>query len=162
MEIYEFRNEIIKETLKDLDRPPQQWSVFNDILHTKIGEDIPPISRVILQDNELPILECALKKSYLLITTSRVVSIVDSKYDEISLEQINDEYVDREYYNKIFDGKVSKYPKTGKLIIQKKDGTNLLTIIDSYYPLAFARNLISIIIFYVRYRNSHTLPPTSK
>jgi hypothetical protein len=141
MNIEIFKNEAIQKTLLLINESPENWRTFNDELHTYIiGDSSQMKSGVLLKNNEAPVLECVLEDSFMLITTDRIISKLDSCYEEILLQEIvnlGNEY-EREN-NRIIDGRL---PKTNIISINGKNGKKLAFKIDSYYPAHFARTLI--------------------
>ena len=83
MNTKEFKDKALEISLKCVDRQPKDWLTFNDKINTKLLDDNYKSKFVSLKKDELPILDCNLNDSYLLITTDRVISIIDNKYDEI-------------------------------------------------------------------------------
>lgn len=149
MEVEKFRDEVIEVTQRAVDRKPEEWITFNDTLNTKIIRDCKFQSKIKLNVDELPILECSLDGAYLLVTTDRIVSVMENYYDEVYFECMDrflNEF-EEDNYKKIDD----RYPKIHKIAIRKKDGSKLFYLIDSYYPSAFAKILIQNLSSYKSY-----------
>lgn len=138
----EFRREVIRVTLKAIDKPPIAWITFNDTLHTKILEVEEGISKenIELIENELPILECDMEKAYLLITTDRVISILDNVCHSTLIKDIQKFSNERESEN--YKKVAGKYPPTHSVTIIKKNGNEVSFLIDSHHPSYFVKILI--------------------
>lgn len=155
----EFKDKVLQVTRKAIDKLPSDWITFNDKLNTRIVSEKLPASQVNLLEDELPILECDLEKSYLLITTKRICSIIEGGYDDLVFEDMDKFLSDYVSENKrIING---FYPKTNKHAIRKKDGSKLIFCIDSYEPAYFTNILIRNILSYKR-SNKWYLNPSQK
>lgn len=147
MTLEEFKTEALKVTLKSVDKLPEDWETFNDKLNTRIiYDDFDARSGIELLEHELLLLDCELEKSYVLITTERVISIIDHVYDDVLIEQIDKVLIDPESKN--FKKVDNKYPKEHLIAVKNKAGKKLMFLIDSYYPSAFAINLIYNVLSY--------------
>jgi len=116
--IRKFKQLAIQITLKSMDKEQCDWITFNDKIHTKIIGDDYFRSDIILLVNELPIMECDLKNSYFLITTDRIISIMDGYYDEVFFIEMNN--VSNEYNAENFKQINGEYPKTNIIAVKKK------------------------------------------
>lgn len=158
MKAKEFKKEVLEITLKCVDRKPEDWTTFNDKMHTIFLQDDYIPTKVSLLSNELPILECDLYDSYLLVTSDRVISIINNKYDEI---YPNDFYELCNDYEKFNYKKEGDHPKINIICIQKIDGFKVLLKIDSHYPAFFTKILIYNIMLYKK-EGRWFLNPTKK
>jgi len=156
MDVEEFRNEIIKVTSAALDKPFEEWITFNNKLNTKIINGPYPNLRVVLLNNELPILECNLEDSYLLITTERIVAEINGIADEVFIESIEgfSNKNDALNYKKTENG----YPSLNKIALLKQDENILEFFIDSYYPAHFAIMLLQNLRSHKRYKKWYLNP----
>lgn len=149
MKVEEFKQETIQKTLKYIGESPENWITFNDKLHTYIIDNEYQMKfKIDLYSDELPILECILEDSSVLITTKRVISNIFDNLHEISLIEIEgfgNEY-EKENYEKV-DG---KYPKTNLIVINGVNDQKLIFKMDSYYPVSFAKLLISNLSGYLQ------------
>jgi hypothetical protein len=145
----EFKQEALRITLPLVAEPPQRWTTFNVRMHSYLVDDCNPMrSEVQLQLDEAPLFECILEHSCMLITTERVVSIIEDKYDEIRLKEIKgfgNEYVEENYRSQ----KGEKPPPVNKMVLKGEDDKRLLCIVDSHDPAYFAQMLIKNLISYV-------------
>lgn len=159
MDIVEFRNEIVRVTSAAIDKPFTEWITFNNTINTKIINGPYSNLQIELLKNELPILECNLDDSYLLITTERIVAKINGSTDEVFIELIegfsnkNDDL----NYKRTENG----YPKLNKMALLIEDGNIFEFFIDSYYPANFAVILIQNLRSYKRY-NKWYLNPKKK
>lgn len=140
MKTKEFKNKVVEVTLKSMNKNPLEWVTFNDGLNSKIIDDDYVNLDFTLLNEELPIFECKLIDSQVIITTERIISTVKGKYDELLIEQISD-FLD-DYGSENFKPKNGLYPKTNKFAILKKNEEKLIYIVDSLYPSYFANMLI--------------------
>ena len=141
-----FKELAIQITLKSMDRKLSDWITFNDKLNTKIVEDNYLPLNIIMIDNELPIMECDLVDSYFLITTERIISIINGFYNELffkDMQKLSNEYEFENY--KLTDG---KYPKINIIAVKKNNNEILLAHVDSYYPAYFSKMLICNLFSY--------------
>ena len=92
-----------------MDKQPNEWITFNDNLNTKLLLDIYYSEKVTLIDDELPIMKCELENSYILITTDRIISIIDDLTIVCLLDQIDGLINDYESDN--FKKKMILFPK---------------------------------------------------
>lgn len=145
MKSKEFKKKVLEITLRSVDRKPKNWTTFNDKMHTILLEDNYIPTKASLLSNELPILECDLHDSYLLVTSHRVISIINNKYDEIYPNDFHELCNDYEKFNYKKEG---DHPKTNIICIQKMDGFKVLLKIDSNYPAFFTKILIYNIMLY--------------
>ena len=145
-----FKKEAIQKTLLLINEPPKNWKTFNDQLHTHIIEDdFQMTSDVSLKTNELPVLECILDDSFMLITTDRLISKIENNYQEIQLREIVDLGNDYENDNhRIIDGKL---PKINIITVIDKNDKKLAFKIDSYYPAHFVRTLLINMSHYLKH-----------
>lgn len=144
MNTKEFKDKAIEISLKCLDKEPKDWLTFNDKMNTQLLDDSYKSKFVLLEKNELPILNCSLNNSYLLVTTERVISIIDNKYGEVyskDFEGLCNDYEKFNYEN-------SQHPKTNFICVEKTNKAKLLVITDSYYPAFFAKMLICNVLLY--------------
>lgn len=141
-----FKQLAVQITLKSIDKEQSDWITFNDKINTKIIGDDYFRSDIMLLVNELPIMECDLKNSYFLITTDRIISVIDGFYDEVFFIEMNN--ISNEYNTENFKQINGKYPKTNIIAVKKNDNTTLIAKIDSYYPAYFAKMLIYNIFSY--------------
>lgn len=146
MNTKEFKDKAIEISLKCIDKEPSDWITFNDNINTQLLADNYESKFVLLGKNELPILDCILNGSYLLVTTERVVSIIDNNYDEIYPKDFEGLCNDYEKFN--YKGENNQNPKTNFICIQKSNRTKLLAVIDSYYPAFFSKMLICNVLLY--------------
>lgn len=146
MNIKEFKDNAIEISLKCVDKAPKDWLTFNDKINTQLLDDSYESKFVLLEKNELPILDCSLNNSYLLVTTERVISIIDDNYDEIYSKDFEGLCNDYEKFN--YQNEDNQHPKTNFICIKKNDKAKLLVIIDSYYPSFFTKILICNILLY--------------
>lgn len=141
MEVQEFKSKALQVTLKCIDEHPENWRTFNDQIHTiLIDGKRDTFSEVTLGNGELPILECVLDKSFVLITTKRILSsISDENYEMplIDVTGLSDKY-ESDNYKVVND----KRPKTNLILVLGKEGAELPFIIDSYHPAFFVKILI--------------------
>lgn len=86
-----------------------------------------------------------LKNYYFLITTDRIISVIDGFYDEVFFIEMNN--ISNEYNTENFKQINGKYPKTNIIAVKKNDNTTLIAKIDSYYPAYFAKMLIYNVFF---------------
>ncbi len=156
MNIIDFRKELIKITLEALDKPFDEWITFNDSLHTRIiDNNTNPNFQIKLLDNELPVLECSLDETYLLVTTERVISITNSLNDEVFIDEIGG----FSYKDDALNYKTSnEYSKVSKINIIKRDGNTLSLFTDSYYPFYFTNILIRNILSHKKYNKWYINP----
>lgn len=144
------KNDAINLSIKSLDKPPEKWETFNDKLNTKIIYDNAYSKKEInLFPGELPILECVLEQSYLLITTDRIISIIENIQKSILIDKIDK--FSNDYENQNYKLVNAKYPKIHKILIKTIDGNELLFFIDSYYPSTFAKTLIYNLLSYKKF-----------
>lgn len=156
MDVEEFRNEVIKVTSAALDKPFNEWITFNNTLNTKIINGPYPDLRVVLLKNEMPILECNLDDSYLLITTERIVAEINGIPDEVFIESIEGFSNRNDVLN--YKKTESGYPKLNKIALLMKDENILEFFIDSYYPAHFAIILIQNLRSYKIYNKWYLNP----
>ncbi len=148
MTAQEFKNKAIATSLKGVDKEPKDWITFNDQMHTKlITDDNDFKSKVHLNSNESPILECDMSTSYLLVTTDRIISIINNFAYEGNIELIDDITDDYAVKNST-KGPDGRYPKISLFSLLKKNGDKILFAVDSYYPAGFTMILISNLISY--------------
>lgn len=146
MEEKEFKKEVLEITLRCVDRKPEDWLTFNDKMNAKLVEDNYTPAKVLLLKNEVPILECELNDSYLLVTSNRVISIINEKYDEVYPNNFCELCNDYEKFN--YKKEEGDHPKTNIICVEKTDTSKLLIKIDSYYPAFFTKILIYNIMIY--------------
>ncbi|MDV7699530.1 hypothetical protein N6B72_21675 [Chryseobacterium soli] len=159
MNTKEFKDKALEISLNCVDRQPKDWITFNDKINTKLLDDTYESKFVSLKKNELPILDCNLNDSYLLITTERVISIINNKYDEIYSNDFEGLCNDFEKLN--YKNENSQHPKTNFICLERTDKTKLLAIIDSYYPAFFSKMLICNILLYKK-KGKWFLNPSKK
>lgn len=140
MNAKEFKDKVLEVSLKCIDKEPKDWLTFNDCMNTVLVDDNYQSEFVLLEKNELPILECSLDSSCMLVTTERVISIIDSHYDEVYSKDFEELCNDYEKFN--YKTENDQHPKTNFICIKKTNKTKLLAIIDSYYPAFFSKMLI--------------------
>ncbi len=147
----------LKETvlhicIRYMDEPPERWSTFNDMLHSRILDDDYKvfIPDVVLSSDEIPIFESFLPNSYLLITTSKVISKIENEYDEVLIKEIKKITPN---YNEN-----NLYPKIHKIEIEKMDGNKLVYFIESHHPSFFSIILIKNLVSYVQTNNWYINP----
>jgi hypothetical protein len=129
-----------------MDKKMSDWITFNDKLNTKILEDDYLPLKTILINYELPIMECNLIDSYFLVTTERIISIINNSYDEVffkDMQKLSNEYEAENY--RVTNG---KYPKTNIIAVKKNNNEVLIAYVDSYYPAYFSKMLISNVFSY--------------
>ena len=131
-----FKQLAVQITLKSMDKGERDWITFNDKIHTKIIGDDYFGSDIMLLVNELPIMECDLKNSYFLITTDRIISVIDGYYDEVFFIEMNN--VSNEYNAENFKQINGEYPKTNIIAVKKNDNTTLIAKIDSTVDFEFS------------------------
>ncbi|MFD2920701.1 hypothetical protein ACFS6H_13335 [Terrimonas rubra] len=146
MMVEQFRNAVLSVTLKAIDKEPDSWTTFNDALHTRIIKGAYLSDEVELKSSELPILECRLANSYLLITTERVISILNTVYKEMYINEVEKFLNDYEALN--YAKKNGQYPGTNRVAIRRIDGAVLEYIIDSHHAAFFSKILIYNIFSY--------------
>ncbi|MBK1897373.1 hypothetical protein [Chryseobacterium paridis] len=146
MEAKEFKNLVLEVTLKSVDRKPTDWITFNDKMNTQLVNDSYEAEKVRLCKKELPIIECNLDNSYFLVTTDRIISIINNEFDEMNIINMVDYCNEYERLN--YKQPNGEYPKVNFLCIEKKDGTKFIAKIDSHYPAFFTRILIYNIFLY--------------
>ena len=146
MNTKEFKDKALEISLKCVDKEPSDWLTFNDNINTKLLDDNYESKFVLLDENELPILDCSLNNSYLLVTTERVISIIDNNYDEVYSKDFEGLCNDYEKFN--YKGENNQNPKTNFICIKKTNKTKLLAVIDSYYPTFFSKMLICNVLLY--------------
>lgn len=146
MNTKEFKQKAIDISLRCVDKAPNGWITYNDEINTKLLDDNYKSKYVSLEKNELPILNCKLDNSYLLITTKRVISIINGNYDEVYSENFEGLCNDYEKFN--YKNEDNQQPKTNFICIRRTNKSNLLVIIDSYYPAFFSKILISNVLLY--------------
>ncbi|OCA74890.1 hypothetical protein BBI00_11345 [Chryseobacterium arthrosphaerae] len=146
MDIKEFKNKAIEISLNCVDKAPEDWLTFNDKINTQLLDDSYESKFVSLEKNELPILDCSLNNSYLLVTTERIISIIDNNYEEVYSKDFERLCNDYEKFN--YKKENNQYPKTNFICIEKTDKSKLLAIIDSYYPAFFSKMLICNVLLY--------------
>jgi hypothetical protein len=122
------------------------WITFNDKLNIKLLADNYLPSMIRLDLNELPIVGCDLGDSYFLITTERVISIIENSYDEVYFSDMNK--FSSEYETENYRQVNGKYPKVSIIAIEKKNKNILLLRVDSYYPAYFSKMLLYNIFSY--------------
>lgn len=160
MNAKEFKNIALDISLNCVDKKPKDWLTYNDKINTKLLDDNYESKFVVLQKNELPILDCSLNNSYLLITTARVISIIDNKYDEVYSNDFEGLCNDYEKFN--YKKENNQYPKTNFICIEKTDKTKLLAVIDSYYPAFFSKMLICNVLLLYKKEGRWFLNPNNK
>lgn len=141
----EFRQNVLKQTLALVDKPYAEWTTHNNKLnsivflkdeHCKFEDE--------LNTNELPLLECVLTNSYVLITTDRVISILDDKRTEMKFE--NMARFGNEFENENHLSADGKMPKTNRVVIYNNENGRLVFVVDSLYPAYFSKVLIHNLI----------------
>ena len=142
-----FRKEVLTRTLSLVDKPYKEWRTYNQKINTILFFDNENInSSLSLSENELPLLECKLKNSYVLITTNRVVSILGTEIDEILISTIS--HFGNEFENENLKVVNGKGPKINIIVLVNSKEEKLIFKIDSLYPAYFSKilihNLISI------------------
>ncbi|MEK6153606.1 hypothetical protein WIW50_10120 [Flavobacteriaceae bacterium 3-367] len=143
--IHLFREEVLTRTLSLVDEPYEKWRTYNYQINTKLffaNEDINGSFN--LNNGELPLLECKLEDSYVLITTDRIISILDSEMDQISIQDID--HFGNEFEKENFKIVEGKGPKTNTILLVASKGDKLKFKIDSLYPAYFAKILIHNLI----------------
>ncbi|MCY1660765.1 hypothetical protein [Chryseobacterium sp. SL1] len=133
-------------TLRCIDKKPEDWHTFNDKMYTKIVDNNYKSTKVYLLPNELPILECDLNDSYLLVTSNRVISMINNNFYEIYPNDFYELCNDYEKFNYKKEG--YDHPKTNIICIEKVDGRKVLLKVDSDYPSFFTKILIYNIMLY--------------
>lgn len=152
MEPKKIKQEAIQNTLMYIGKLPEGWVTFNDELHTFILDDEYKMkSRISLHPNELPILECVLQDSFVLITTDRVMSDLSGKVQEILLKETSDKYFIDEFEQDNYKKVNGQYPKTFLIALRGMNDKKLLFRIDSYYPASFAKLLITNLANYLKH-----------
>ncbi|WP_281989956.1 hypothetical protein [Aquimarina aggregata] len=147
-EIQLFRQEILTKTLSLVDEPYEKWRTFNNKINTTLflnDESISNLS-IELKENELPLLECKLHNSYVLVSTHRVFSILDSKLDEISFKDVD--RFGNEFEKENITPTNDIRPQINKIILYNSDGKKFIFRIDSLYPAYFVKLLIHNLINY--------------
>jgi hypothetical protein len=141
MDTADFRQRILDATLSLLDEPFERWRTHNDKIHTRLFLDGEKPSRTLeLAEKELPLLECDLKESYVLITTNQVISIIEAKISSIHFEQIE------KFGNEFEADNFKDQPKTNKVALYDKKGNRLVFVIDALHPAYFSKVLIHNLI----------------
>lgn len=144
-----FAKEAIDRTSRFIDKAEEDWITFNDKINTRIIHKENEMKvKIDLLEEEIPLFECILSDSFVLISTKRLVSKLNDIYDEIFIKEItglNDEF---EKLNYNLNG--AKQPKTHLISVQGINNNNVVFKIDSYYPAFFARILIYNLSCYSR------------
>lgn len=142
----EFKQSVIQVTLKSIDKKVSDWITFNDKINMKFVTDDYLSSKVELIFNELPIIECDLDDSYFLITTERIISIIEGSFDDVYFNDMNK--LSYKYEAENYKQTNGKYPKINIIAVEKRDKKLLLIKVDSYYPAYFSKMLICNIFSY--------------
>lgn len=152
MNYQQFKEEAIRNTLKLLDKPYSEWETFNDKLNTRIiADNMVSRSEIKLNQDEFPIVEWLWQDDYTLITTQRIISILDNNYKEMFLFEFKN-FGDR------FEKENTSYNTKNILskinIIEAIDLNNdtLFYKIDSFYPAYFSKMLIINMSNYIKKR----------
>lgn len=156
MNLERFRDDVLDVTLKAIDEEPDAWITFNDSLHTRIIRNDYKPKLVSIEKYELPILECDLNDSYLLVTTNRVICILHNQYSDMVFEEMDRFKNDYEALN--YQKVEGKYSKINKIAIQKKNGLTFIFLIDSHHPAFFVKLLIYNIFSYKVYGHWYLNP----
>ncbi len=150
MNTFDFKRELISISLKALNKPFDEWITFNDTLNTNIIEGDYQNAKIKFQENELPILECCLDNTYLLVTTERIVSVLNNLTDEVFIDFIEGFSYEDDFVN--YKKVDNRYPKVNKITVVKKNGECMSFFVDSYYPFYFVNILIRNLLSYKKYK----------
>ncbi|WP_394748242.1 hypothetical protein [Spongiimicrobium salis] len=122
----------------------------NVVLHTRVftnPKDYSPFRQIILEDSELPIIECRLpNENYLLATTKSMYSWYQGNEYEMLFSDFKDS--DRAYFSnniQLAEG------KTRVFRYELKNGKEFIYEVDSFYPADIVHNRLVLSINYGRY-----------
>jgi len=145
-----FKTEALQKTLPLMDVPVENWQTFNDRLNTYIVDNSHPMeTNVKLAENELPILECILEDSFVLITTEHVVSGDFAHYEQVLLKEILGFTNDFEKDNFKMVGGI--LPKIHVMVLKVEGNRRLLLKVDSYHPAYFVKVLITNLSYFKKH-----------
>lgn len=144
------KKEVLTRTLSLVDEPYEKWRTFNKKMNTILFLENEQIKNksIKLKNSELPLLECKLNDSYVLISTDKVYSILSSKSNEILIENIS--RFGNEFEKENVEPVGGLQPQTNKVVLYGDEGEKLIFQIDSLYPAYFAKILIHNLISYKR------------
>lgn len=146
-----FKSKLISITLKCIDELPSNWNTTNTHINTYIieGLDFRLRNKFTLKEDELPILECVLSDSFLLITSRRIISSYNGKIEEIEVKKIVG--FDNEYERQNYKKDNGRLPPTHLMVLKGEDNKKLFFEVDSIHPAYFTKILIMNLFTYSRY-----------
>ena len=149
MNYTELSAEAVKRTNAYIGQSPENWVTFNNKINTRvlnIGEELQ--TNINMLEGEIPILECHLDNSNLIITTHRVISKIENNIQELYISEIEGFESTNDKLN--FKPDTEVQPQIHYITIRGEKGKKLNYIIDSYFPSFFARLLIYNLSSFVR------------
>lgn len=140
----ENRRELLDKTLSMVNEPLSNWKTYNDKMNCKIYKENENFTGYSLMDGELPLFECELDDSYLLISSERIISKLDSENNEMLIAKII--RFGKEFEKDNIKPLGQDQPKINLISIYSQEGTRLIYKVDSWHPAYFSKLLISNII----------------
>lgn len=134
-----FRKELLSRTLLLVDKDYKNWTTYNNQINTILyfnNINFVNVKGIDLKTDELPLIECDLKKNYVLISTDRIISLFNERTSQMSIKEIVRFGNEFEQFNN------KKASKTNLVSLYDSKGNNLIYEIDSLYPAYFSKILI--------------------
>ena len=137
------RKELLDRTLSMINEPFANWKTYNDKMNSKLFIQ-KENTGLKLMENELPLFECEMSDSYLLISSDRIISKINDEQNEMLISEIvkfGDEF-EKDNIKPLGQDQ----PKTNLISVYSHEGARLIYKVDSWHPAHFTRILIGNII----------------